>query len=88
MIVPEGAKREILSSRALSRDLYCYAEHDLMGSTTSDVGLPWTPYALIAGTIPIEEVNELRISRGMTGVFTMVSEYFGIEGDFSVRFSL
>jgi len=44
----------------LCQDVLCYAEHDMIGSTHTEVDLIWTPYALLAKSMSINEVNEER----------------------------
>ena len=43
--------------RSEIKDVKCYAEHFLCGGTSLVVSEPWIPYALLAGTMTVEQVN-------------------------------
>jgi hypothetical protein len=87
MKIPDEARKAAAASEC-AYDCRCFAEHKIIGSSEDDYGLPWTPYALIAGALSVDEVNKRRAARYPQGLNTNTSRYFGFSGLQNVRFSL
>jgi hypothetical protein len=66
-------------------DYWCMAERKIVGGSPTRVYKHWAPYALLAGTRTLEEVNRVRSERG--GTWTLLATHFGFPIGFSVKFS-